>query len=126
MEGWLNKKGGEKGFRQWKKRYCVINDSENLFLYYEDNTMKNKKGEVDIGLCLVELVDHRERSFVFVLKTQNSEPIYLQADDNVTMSKWMRAIEGESSSVTADEISRINAHVAEAEQQNSDEEQQLQ
>eukprot|EP01039_Chlorochromonas_danica_P004458 gene4458-4883_t len=98
MEGYLNKKGkGESSFgrRTWKKRWCILEDQ--TLSYFEDLDKQGlpvgPKGQLDITQAMVEGVDHKEKDFVFLIKSSHdNQGTFFQAPDLKSYNAWMKAL----------------------------------
>ena len=100
MEGFLNKKGGSAestfGRRNWKKRWFELNGSHLKYFEGFDNAQDEAiglKGEIDCLGCNIEIINHRERKFVFAIHHLGENPFILSADDEKTMKQWTKALE---------------------------------
>lgn len=90
MEGFLMKKGW---FNNWKMRYVTC--SEHVIAIYKtkgDNQIGKTFNVID---CNIKKIDAKRwnRKFVFRLKIADKR-IYLAAEDENSLNKWMNAIKG--------------------------------
>jgi hypothetical protein len=106
MEGFLDKKGGSAestfGRRNWKRRWCVLTGTE--LNYYEgfDNASDKAvglKGSIDMFGSTIEIINHRERKFVFSIKHTGENPFVLSSDDENTMKSWVTALTNASTGI---------------------------
>jgi hypothetical protein len=106
MEGFLDKKGGSAestfGRRNWKKRWCELIGTE--LCYYEGfDSAADKavglKGSVDMYGSTIEIVNHRERKFVFSIRHTGENPFVLSAEDENTLKNWVNALTNASTGV---------------------------
>lgn len=94
-EGYLWKKArGESSFgrRNWKKRWFVLNDTK--LIYYEEIDMNSSKptgwkGEFEMINSSVEEVEHHEREFTFLIKSERGELLLCAPNYHTMMSKFL-------------------------------------
>ena len=90
MEGFLLKKGW---FNKWKKRYVTCSDKV-LSIYKKQGNEKDGSS-FNLMDCSVKRIDSKRwnKQFVFRLKIAGKR-IYLAAEDDASLRKWMTAIKG--------------------------------
>ena len=90
MEGFLLKKGW---FNKWKKRYVTCSDKV-LSIYKKQGNEKDGSS-FNLMDCSVKRIDSKRwnKQFVFRLKIAGKR-IYLAAEDDASLHKWMTAIKG--------------------------------
>ncbi len=86
MEGYVTK--WTNVVTRWKKRYLVINKSS---LEYFKDKGADKKGNLDLKDCLVEMSQHDPCKFT-VTNTKNGEAIYFRATNIQEKIQWLNAI----------------------------------
>eukprot|EP01094_Clydonella_sp_ATCC50884_P019056 TRINITY_DN3643_c0_g1_i3.p1 TRINITY_DN3643_c0_g1~~TRINITY_DN3643_c0_g1_i3.p1 ORF type:complete len:525 (-),score=166.55 TRINITY_DN3643_c0_g1_i3:1269-2738(-) len=58
--GWLTKKG--RKVRNWKKRWCIVQGKYLSYYLSPSAKAAEKKGEINLGTCIIEELSHREES----------------------------------------------------------------
>lgn len=93
MEGYLQKKNGDRGFgsgwltdksKNWNRKWFVLEDQ--TVTYYEDfdnvtGEPVREEGKVLIKGCDVLPVSHKTKKYIFCVKDGNNTLLFLQAED---------------------------------------------
>eukprot|EP00884_Botryococcus_braunii_P002527 jgi/Botrbrau1/12275/Bobra.0323s0015.1 len=96
-QGYLLKRSSNNVYRDWKRRFFVL-DSTGMLYYYSS---KEKQGEKKTAQNTVNLltatvkVDSEDPALRFCFRVISPEKTYtLQADNDLDRSEWMSAIQG--------------------------------
>jgi hypothetical protein len=88
--GWLNKKGRSNLFKNWKRRYFVL--ELGLISYYENDTLETMRGQMELGGATLEDYFDRgtssmvaDRIFINGCKTEHDMLIECETFDNCNL-----------------------------------------
>jgi len=95
--GYITKQGGSR--KNWHKRYLVMENDSQKFIYYEKDNKKTKKGEILFSdvVCYHEIGHFKDYKYVIGLKTtvklkSGTRTYLLETHSETEYQKWITAI----------------------------------
>ncbi len=90
MSGWLNKQGGTL-FKNWKRRFFVVNSQKMEIYYYIDAADHSSKKEPQGKFSLVNYIVSSDtiKETSFKLSCNGCRTYYMQAETAKEQQEWM-------------------------------------
>ena len=112
MSGWLNKQGGTL-FKNWKRRFFVVNSQKMETYYYIDaadhSSKKEPQGQFSLANYIVSSDPIKDNSFK--LSCNGCRTYYMQAETPKEQQEWMSKLHQllQPSHASADKSSILDA-----------------